>query len=212
MPLLLERMRILDVAHSWSQGTHSAYQPKLRFLREMEDRFSGLCTLPREIPTAPPHGPAMPLASPSARAWQSPAGLVSRSSSNRSPERMTSDAFAYRPASTCAATNESKCSPRLSDVLLAKIELLSSGRFVIAPGIGARQRRIGGPLRGPPLQRRPRVPPHRDLRGGRHGPRRLTRRASQPLSFFAVSSRSASAFLAASIASSRRPRICSLSL
>jgi hypothetical protein len=38
-------MRIIDVAHKWSPKTHEKYQEKLRFLRQFQDRFSGLTIL-----------------------------------------------------------------------------------------------------------------------------------------------------------------------
>ena len=37
--LCLERMRLLDMAHYWSKGTHVAYQPKLRVMRGFGDFY-----------------------------------------------------------------------------------------------------------------------------------------------------------------------------
>jgi hypothetical protein len=37
--LALERMRILDMAHSWSAGTHSTYQSKLSIIRDFKALF-----------------------------------------------------------------------------------------------------------------------------------------------------------------------------
>ena len=52
--LRLERVRILDVANSWSQGTFRAYKTKLKFLRKIEGRHQGLTLLARPSPQAPP--------------------------------------------------------------------------------------------------------------------------------------------------------------
>ena len=38
--LALERMRLLDMAHSWARNTHSSYQGKLRILQAFSDRYS----------------------------------------------------------------------------------------------------------------------------------------------------------------------------
>ena len=55
--LQLERMRILDLAHSWSEGTHTAYQQKLGFLGSFEKLFHGLQLLPIAKLPKPPSGP-----------------------------------------------------------------------------------------------------------------------------------------------------------
>jgi len=57
--LCLERMRILDVAHAWSPGTHSAYQGKYKVLQQFTKAFGvpiletptlRLPPTPKEIP------------------------------------------------------------------------------------------------------------------------------------------------------------------
>ena len=58
--LMLERMRIIDMAWSWSAGTHRSYQSKLRQIRAFEESFS----LPILRPTVllePPSSPDIPL-------------------------------------------------------------------------------------------------------------------------------------------------------
>ena len=37
--LCYERMRILDIAHSWSLGTHKQYQGKLNFVAAWDSHF-----------------------------------------------------------------------------------------------------------------------------------------------------------------------------
>jgi hypothetical protein len=59
--LLLERMRIIDIAHSWSPGTHVQYQSKLGYLRLFERRHPGLHILSALAPPRPPSGPVIPL-------------------------------------------------------------------------------------------------------------------------------------------------------
>jgi hypothetical protein len=59
--LLLERMRIIDIAHSWSPGTHLQYQSKLAYVRGFEARHPGLNILSLAHPLAPPAGPTIPL-------------------------------------------------------------------------------------------------------------------------------------------------------
>ena len=58
--LRLERMRLLDLAHSWSKGTHSSYQGKLRQVRNFEQAFR-VHILPRTIMTRPPSPAVIPL-------------------------------------------------------------------------------------------------------------------------------------------------------
>ncbi len=41
--VMLERMRIIDMAHNWAIGTHKSYQSKNRILRDFEDSFAYLC-------------------------------------------------------------------------------------------------------------------------------------------------------------------------
>jgi len=43
--LILERMRMIDVAHKWAPKTHIRYQGKLRFLQRFQSRFPGLSIL-----------------------------------------------------------------------------------------------------------------------------------------------------------------------
>lgn len=58
--LALERMRILDMAHSWSKGTHSSYQGKLRAIRAFEILHELHILRPTPL-DCPPHGPDIPL-------------------------------------------------------------------------------------------------------------------------------------------------------
>jgi hypothetical protein len=37
--MCFERMRLLDMAHCWAEGTHKVYQSKIRFLRRFEATF-----------------------------------------------------------------------------------------------------------------------------------------------------------------------------
>ena len=60
--LRLERVRILDVANSWSQGTFKAYKPKLAYMAGLERRHPGLQLLARPNPAAPPVTPAIAIA------------------------------------------------------------------------------------------------------------------------------------------------------
>jgi hypothetical protein len=50
--LMLERMRLIDIVHAWSQGTHKQYQLRLRQLRRFEGTFGVhiLCATPLEAP------------------------------------------------------------------------------------------------------------------------------------------------------------------
>ena len=58
--LALERMRLLDVLNSWSEGTHQQYQGKLRVIRQFEAQFD--VPILRLAPlAAPPVSPAIPL-------------------------------------------------------------------------------------------------------------------------------------------------------
>jgi hypothetical protein len=59
--LLLERMRIIDIAHSWSPGTHTQYQSKLTYVQGFEARHPGLNILSLFHPPTPPTGPTIPL-------------------------------------------------------------------------------------------------------------------------------------------------------
>ena len=55
--LQLERMRLIDQAHAWSEGTHATYQRKLRYLQKFEHLFHGLKVLPLTRLDRPPRGP-----------------------------------------------------------------------------------------------------------------------------------------------------------
>lgn len=59
--MAFERMRILDMAHAWSLGTHQQYQQKLEAIRRFERRFGVTVLAPTPI-EAPPHGPEVTLA------------------------------------------------------------------------------------------------------------------------------------------------------
>lgn len=59
--MCFERMRILDMAHSWSTGTHDQYQRKLTALRRFERQF-GVPVLVRSQLKRPPYGPEVTLA------------------------------------------------------------------------------------------------------------------------------------------------------
>ena len=58
--LMLERMRIIDMAWSWSSGTHATYQSKLRLIRKFE-RAQGLRILVPSPIKVPPDTPDIPL-------------------------------------------------------------------------------------------------------------------------------------------------------
>jgi len=58
--LLLERMRMLDIVHHWSLGTHRGYQGKIRVLRRFESLY-GAPILRTTALQAPPSGPDVPL-------------------------------------------------------------------------------------------------------------------------------------------------------
>ena len=56
--MMLERMRIIDVVHAWSQGTHKQYQMRLRQLRRFEGTF-GVSILQETPLIAPPSSTAI---------------------------------------------------------------------------------------------------------------------------------------------------------
>lgn len=58
--LHLERVRILDMAHSWTQGTHNQYQTKLRVLERFQNK-TGAPILGTANISSPPSGPEIPL-------------------------------------------------------------------------------------------------------------------------------------------------------
>ena len=58
--MCLERMRLLDLAHAWSKGTHRQYQGRLVFLRRFERRF-GVRVLKATRLLRPPSGPGITL-------------------------------------------------------------------------------------------------------------------------------------------------------
>ena len=58
--LCFERMRLLDMAHSWAEGTHSLYQSKIRFLHRFAQAF-GVRVLSRAPLAQPPVGDEIPL-------------------------------------------------------------------------------------------------------------------------------------------------------
>jgi hypothetical protein len=58
--MCFERMRILDMVHSFSPGTHQQYQQKLRVARQFEGSF-GVSILRSSCPTRPPSGPEIGL-------------------------------------------------------------------------------------------------------------------------------------------------------
>ena len=58
--LALERMRIIDVAHSWASNTYAGYQSKLNVVRRFEEQFD-LSILPQERPSQPSSNPIIPL-------------------------------------------------------------------------------------------------------------------------------------------------------
>ena len=55
-----ERIRLLDMAHSWPEGTHSMYQSKIRFLHRFEHAF-GVPILSRTPLAKPPVSAEIPL-------------------------------------------------------------------------------------------------------------------------------------------------------
>jgi hypothetical protein len=58
--MCFERMRILDMVHSFSPGTHQQYQQKLRVARQFEGSF-GVSILRSSCPARPPSGPEIGL-------------------------------------------------------------------------------------------------------------------------------------------------------
>lgn len=58
--LCFERMRILDLVHYWSVGTHKQYQAKLMAIHRFEQEF-GVAILQRSHLRSPPISPTIPL-------------------------------------------------------------------------------------------------------------------------------------------------------
>lgn len=58
--MALERMRILDIAHSWTKGTYTTYQGKISLIRRFEKAFA-VPILPRSTMTHPSTDPSIPL-------------------------------------------------------------------------------------------------------------------------------------------------------
>ena len=58
--LCFERMRLLDLAHSWSVGTHQSYQTKRRHILKFEDSYR-VCIMRRAPLARPPFSPDIPL-------------------------------------------------------------------------------------------------------------------------------------------------------
>jgi hypothetical protein len=44
--LYLERMRLINIAHYWADGTHKTYQDQLRMIRNFESAFDFCCLRP----------------------------------------------------------------------------------------------------------------------------------------------------------------------
>ena len=57
--LCLERVRLLDLAHSWSPGTHRTYQHKLQLAARFDETFGTTILRPSPLPH-PPRGPEIP--------------------------------------------------------------------------------------------------------------------------------------------------------
>lgn len=57
----LERMRLLDLAHSWSVRTHVQYQAKMKYVRNFERLHPGLVILRTPEPVHPSRGSEIPL-------------------------------------------------------------------------------------------------------------------------------------------------------
>lgn len=53
-------MRIIDLAHNWSQGTHSVYQQKFKIIKRFEETF-GVQVLSQKHPQRPPNGTSITL-------------------------------------------------------------------------------------------------------------------------------------------------------
>ena len=60
--LQLERMRLLDMAHSWAEGTLAGYQSQFRKMVSFESAHPGLTVLPRRHLEHPPRGKEVTLA------------------------------------------------------------------------------------------------------------------------------------------------------
>jgi hypothetical protein len=58
--LCLERMRLVDMAHSWALGTHVSYQGKRTVIRNFEASFGFRFLQPTSL-VRPPSGPEIPL-------------------------------------------------------------------------------------------------------------------------------------------------------
>jgi hypothetical protein len=58
--LCYERMRVIDMAHSWSLGTHKQYQGKLDYVARWDSRFGTRILRPCPL-SSPPCGPEIPL-------------------------------------------------------------------------------------------------------------------------------------------------------
>jgi len=58
--LALERMRMIDMINSWAEGTHKAYQSKIKVIRAFEGAF-GVPVLRNTPITRPPASPAIAL-------------------------------------------------------------------------------------------------------------------------------------------------------
>jgi hypothetical protein len=56
--LMLERMRLIDQANTWSQGTHQNYQTGLAWLQQFEQRF-GVSILQPTVLAHPPQHPSI---------------------------------------------------------------------------------------------------------------------------------------------------------
>ena len=42
--VMLEQMRLIDMAHNWAIGTHKSYQSKNRILRDFEESFGAFAS------------------------------------------------------------------------------------------------------------------------------------------------------------------------
>jgi hypothetical protein len=58
--MCFERMRLLDMAHCWAEGTHKVYQSKIRFLRRFEETF-GVRVFSHKPLDKPPTSDEIPL-------------------------------------------------------------------------------------------------------------------------------------------------------
>ena len=59
--MILERVRLLDIAWSWARGTHRTYQTQFNFIRKFEAAFT-VSVLASSFPSAPPSSPDIALA------------------------------------------------------------------------------------------------------------------------------------------------------